>query len=79
MYLMESCFSDCFKVSFVVPQFKETDGKRLKTTALLVFFLWLVKYLKILLNNRLVDHLKKYGLFLISSMVSGLLDQLQIL
>ena len=39
MYLTESCFSNCFKVSFVVPQFKETDGKRLKTTALLVFFL----------------------------------------
>ena len=30
-----------------------------------------------LLNNRLVDHLEKCGLFLISSMVSSLLYQLQ--
>ena len=30
-----------------------------------------------LLNNRLVDHLEKCGLFLISSMVSSLLNQLQ--
>ena len=29
---------------------------KLKTTALLVFFLWLV-------NNRIVDHLEKCGLF----------------
>ena len=33
-----------------------------------------------LVNNRLVDHLEKFGLFfLISSMVLGLLDQLQML
>ena len=31
-----------------------------------------------LVDNRIVDHLKKCGLFLISSMVSGLLDRLQI-
>ena len=31
-----------------------------------------------LVNNRIVDHLQKCGLFLISSMVLGLLDQLQI-
>ena len=30
-----------------------------------------------LLNNRIVDHLEKCGFFLISSMVLGLLDQLQ--
>ena len=29
-------------------------------------------------NNRIVDHLQKCGLFLISSMVLGLLDKLQI-
>ena len=34
-------------------------GLQLKTTALLVFFLWLVKSL----NNRIVDHLEKCGLF----------------
>ena len=31
-----------------------------------------------LVNNRIVDHLEKCGLFLISSMVLGLLDQLLI-
>ena len=45
--LKETCFPDCWKVSSVVPVFK-TLGKslQLKTTALLVFFLWLVKSLK---------------------------------
>ena len=37
-------------------------GLLLKTTALLVFFLWLVKSLK-LVNNRIVDDLEKCGLF----------------
>ena len=31
-----------------------------------------------LVNNRIVDHLEKYGLFLIPSVILGLLDQLQI-
>ena len=31
-----------------------------------------------LVNNRIVDHIKKYGAYLISSMVLGLLNQLQI-
>ena len=31
-----------------------------------------------LVNNRIVDHLEKCGLFLISSMVLSLLDQLQV-
>ena len=30
-----------------------------------------------LVNNRIVDHLQKCGLFLIASVVLGLLDQLQ--
>ena len=51
-------------------------GLLLKTTALLVFFLWLVKSLK--MNNSIVDQLEKCALFMISSMVLGLLDQLQI-
>ena len=43
--LKKSCFPDCWKVSLVVPV---CWGKvlQLKTTALLVFFLWLVKSLK---------------------------------
>ena len=39
--LKESCFPDCWKVSLVVPVFKNVGekGLQLKTTALLVFFL----------------------------------------
>ena len=42
----ESCFTDCWKVSSVFPVFKNVGkGLELETTALLVFFLWLVKSL----------------------------------
>ena len=45
--LKESCFPDCWNVSSVVPVFKNVGkGLLLKTTALLVLFLWLVKSLK---------------------------------
>ena len=49
-----------------------------KATALLVFFLWLVKSLKKLVNNRIVDQLEKYGLSYDFQYGLGLLDQLQI-
>ena len=42
MCLKESCFIGCWKVSLVVPVFKNVG----ETTALLAFFLWLVKSLK---------------------------------
>ena len=47
MCLKESCFPNCCKVSSLSPIFKNF-GERLllKTAALLVFFLWLVKSLK---------------------------------
>ena len=42
--LKESCFPDCWKVSLVVPVLKNVGkGLLLKTTALLVFFLSLLK------------------------------------
>ena len=45
--LKESRFPDCWKVSSVVLVFKNVGkGLQLKTTALLVFFLWLLKSLK---------------------------------
>ena len=46
--LKESCIPDCWKVSLVLPVRKVYSGKvlQLKTTALLVFILWLVKSLK---------------------------------
>ena len=52
------------------------EGVQLKTTALLVVFLWLVK----LVSNRIDDHLEKCCLFsdFQYSMVLGLVDQLQI-
>ena len=37
-------------------------GLQLKTTALLIFFLWLVRYEK-LVNNGIVDHLGECGFF----------------
>ena len=53
-------------------------GLLLKTTALLVFFLWLVNSLKSLSIIGLLVTWRNVVFFLISSMVLGLLDQLQI-
>ena len=45
--LKESCFPDCWQVSSGVLIFKNVGkGLQLKTTSLLVFFLWLVRALK---------------------------------
>ena len=45
--LKESCIPHCWKVSLVILVFKNVGkGLLLKTTALLVFFLWLIKSLK---------------------------------
>ena len=45
--LKEFCFPDCWKVSSMVPVFKNVgERSTAKTTALFVFFLWLVKSLK---------------------------------
>ena len=45
--LTKSCFPGCLKVSLVVPVFKKLEkGLQLKTTTMLVLFLWLVKSLK---------------------------------
>ena len=75
-YLKESCFLDCWKVSLVVPVLKNV-GER--STAKNYCFLSVAsKVFEKLVNNRIVGHLQKCGLFLISSMVLGLLDQLHI-
>ena len=77
--LKESCFPDCWKVSSVVPVFKivgeRSTAKNCHPVSLLSVY---SKVFEKLVNNRIVDHLEKCGLFLISSMVLGLLDQLQI-
>ena len=74
--LKESCFPHYWKISLVVPIFKNVGRLLLKTTTLLVFFLWLVKSLKNLMGLLITQG--NVTFFLISSMVLGLLDQLQI-
>ena len=77
--LMESCFPDCWKVSSVVPVFKNVGKTSTAKTYHPGSLLSVVsKIFEKLVNSRIVDHLQKCGLFLISSMVLGLLDQLQI-
>ena len=75
--LKESCFPDCWKVSTVIPVFKNVRERFTAKNYCLVSLLSVVsKVFEKLVNNRIVDHLEKC--FLISSMVLGLLDQLQI-
>ena len=63
-YLKESCFPDCWRIHQCSVYFRMLGkGLLLKTAAVLVFFLWLVKSLKKLVNNRIVDHLEKCGHF----------------
>ena len=59
--LKESCFPDCWKFSSVVPVFKNV-GERSTAKNYHPASLWLVKSEK-LVNNRIVDHLEKCGLF----------------
>ena len=77
--LKEPCFPDCWKVSSAVPVFKNVGERSTAENYLPVSLLSVVsKVFEKLVNNRIVDHLEKCDLFLISSMVLGLLDQLQI-
>ena len=64
MCLKESCFPDWWSHWWSLYLKMLENGLQVKTTTLLVFFLWLIhKVLKKLVNNRIVDHLEKYGLF----------------
>ena len=75
----EICFPDCWKVSSVVPAFKNVGERSTAKNYRLFSLLSVVsKVFGKLVNNRIVDHLENCRLFLISSMVLGLLDQLQI-
>ena len=62
--LKESCFPDCWKVSSVVPVFKNigerSTAKNYHTVSLLSVF---SKVFEKLVNNRLVNHLDKSGVF----------------
>ena len=60
--LKDSCFPDCWKVSSVAPVFNVGEMSPPKIYCPGSLFLWLVVFKK-LLNNRIVDHLEKCGLF----------------
>ena len=75
--LKESCFPDCWKVSLVVLVFKNVgEGSTAKNYRPVSLLSVVSKVFEKLVNNGILDHLEKCGLFLISSMVLGLLDQL---
>ena len=62
--LKESCFPDCWKVSSVVPIFKDVGERSTTKNYRPVSLLPVVnKVLEKLVNNRIVDHLEKCGLF----------------
>ena len=79
-WLKECCFLDCWKVSSVVPVFKNVGERPTAKNYHLVSLLSVVsKFIERLVNSRIVDHLGKFGFFfLISSMVLVVLNQLQI-
>ena len=62
--LKESCFQDCWKVSPVVPLFKNVGERSTSKSYLPVTILSVVsKVFEKLIKNRIVDHLEKCGLF----------------
>ena len=62
--LKESCFPDCWKVSLVVPVFKNVGERSTAKNYHPVSLLSVVsKVFEKLVNNRIVDHLGKCGLF----------------
>ena len=63
-YLKESCFPDCWKVSSVVPAFKNVGERSTAKNYHPVSLLSVVgKVFKKPVTNRIVDHLEQYGLF----------------
>ena len=66
-YEKKSCFPDCWKVSFVVPVSKHVGErsavKNYHPVSLLSVLSCFCKVFKKLLNNGIVDHLEKCGLF----------------
>ena len=62
--LNESCFLDCWKVSSVVPVFKNVGERLTAKNYCPVSLLSVVsKVFEKLVNNRIVDHVEKCGLF----------------
>ena len=62
--LKESCFPDCWKVSSVAPVFKNVRESSTAKNYHPVSLLFVVrKVFEKLVNNKIVDHLEKCGLF----------------
>ena len=62
--LKESCFPDCWKVSYVVPVFKNVGERSAAKNYCPVSRLSVIsKVFQKLVNNRIVDQLEKCGLF----------------
>ena len=78
MCLKEYYFPDCWKVSSMVLVFENLWERSMAKNYHLVILLSVAsKIFEKLANNRLVDNLRKYGLFIFFS-VSDLLNQMQI-
>ena len=75
----QSCFPDSWKLSSLVPVYKNVGERSIAKNYDPVSVLFVVsKILEKLVNNRIVDHLEKLCLFSVSSMVLCLLYLLQI-
>ena len=62
--LKESCFQDCWKVSSVIPVFKNVEERSTAKDYHPVSLLSVVsKVFEVLVNNRIIDHFEKCGLF----------------
>ena len=78
--MKEPCFPDCWKISSVVPIFKNVKERSTTKNYFPVSLLSVVsKDCEKLINNRIVGYSEKYDFFLISSMVLGVFSQVQIL
>ena len=63
-YLKASCFPDCWKVSSVVPVFKNLgEGSTAKNYCPVSLLFVVSKVFGKLVNNKIVDHLEKSGFF----------------
>ena len=64
MCLKESCFPDCWKVSSVVPVFENVvERSTAKNYCPAILLSVVSEVFEKLVNNWIVDHLEKYGLF----------------
>ena len=64
MCLKDSCFPDCWKVSLVIPVFKNVRERYTAKSYRPVSLLSVVsKVFEKLVNSRIIDHLEKCGLF----------------